>query len=60
MTGWLAGLIVAIVYGAIAGVLARQGTSKVRAGTPPVPEQALPSVKDDLRSTKQHVHEGWR
>jgi hypothetical protein len=40
MTGWLAGLIVAVSYGAIAGGLALQGKGKVKAGTPPVPEQA--------------------
>jgi hypothetical protein len=60
MTGWLAGLIVAVAYGAIAGVLALQGKSKVKAGTPPVPEQAVRSVKADLESTKQHVKEGRR
>jgi uncharacterized membrane protein YqjE len=60
VAGWLAGLIVAVVYGAIAGVLALQGKSKVNAGTPPVPEQAVQSVKDDLQSTKQHVKEGRR
>jgi hypothetical protein len=60
MTGWVAGLIVAIVYGAIAGVLALQGKSKVKAGTPPVPEQAVQSVKADLQSTKQHAQEGRR
>jgi Putative Actinobacterial Holin-X, holin superfamily III len=58
MTGWLAGLIVAVVYGAIAGVMALQGKSKVKAGTPPVPEQTVQSVKADLESTKQHVKEG--
>jgi hypothetical protein len=60
MTGRLAGLIVAVVYGAIAGGLALQGKSKVKAGTPPVPEQAVRSVKADLESTKQHVKEGRR
>jgi Putative Actinobacterial Holin-X, holin superfamily III len=60
MTGWLAGLIVAIVYGAVAGVLALQGKSKVKAGAPPVPEQSVQSVKADIESTKQHVKEGRR
>jgi uncharacterized membrane protein YqjE len=60
VTGWLAGLIVALIYGAIAGGLALQGKSKVKAGTPPVPEQAVRNVKADLESTKQHVKEGRR
>jgi uncharacterized membrane protein YqjE len=49
---WLAALIVAAVYGAIAGVLALQGKSKVRAGTPPVPEQAIDSTKEDVAWVK--------
>jgi len=60
MTGWLAGLIVAVVYGAIAGGLALQGKSNVKAGTPPVPEQLVQSMKADLASTKQHAREGRR
>lgn len=58
MTGWLAALIVATVYGAIAAVLALRGKSKVKAATPPMPEQTVQSVKADVESTKQHVKEG--
>jgi uncharacterized membrane protein YqjE len=58
MTGWLAALIVATVYGAIAGVLALRGKSKVKAATPPMPEQTVQSVKADVESTKQHAKEG--
>jgi Putative Actinobacterial Holin-X, holin superfamily III len=60
MTGWLAALIVATVYGAIAGVLALSGKSKVKAATPPMPEQTMQSVKADVESTKQHAKEGRR
>ena len=60
MTGWLAGAIVAVVYGSIAAVLALQGKTRVQAGTPPIPEHSVQSVKDDLQSTKQHVKEGRR
>ena len=58
VSGWVAGLIVAVAYGAIAGVLALQGKTKVKAGTPPLPEQSVQSVKADLQSTKQHIKEG--
>jgi Putative Actinobacterial Holin-X, holin superfamily III len=58
MTGWLAALIVTAVYGAIAGVLALTGKNKVQAGTPPVPEQTVDSVKEDVRSTKERAKEG--
>ena len=49
---WLAALIVTAVYGAVAGVLALQGKSKVQAATPPVPEEALDSTKEDVRWVK--------
>jgi uncharacterized membrane protein YqjE len=52
VSGWLAALIVAAVYGAIAGVLALSGKKQVAAATPPVPEQALDSTKEDVRWVK--------
>ena len=52
MTGWLAALIVAAAYGVIAGVLALMGKTKVQQATPPLPEQATDSVKEDVQWTK--------
>ena len=49
---WLAAVIVAVVYGAIAGVLALTGKNKVQAATPPLPEQAIDSTKEDVRWAK--------
>jgi uncharacterized membrane protein YqjE len=49
---WLAALIVAVVYAAIAGVLALRGRTQVRQATPPVPEQAVDSTKEDLEWVK--------
>ena len=60
MDGWLAALIVAVVYGAIAGVLALVGKNKVKEGVPPVPEQTVESVKEDVQWTKQRAKEGRR
>jgi Putative Actinobacterial Holin-X, holin superfamily III len=60
VAGWLAALIVALVYGAIAGVLALTGKSKVAEATPPVPEQATESVKEDVRWAKTHAQAGRR
>jgi hypothetical protein len=60
MDGWLAALIVAAAYGAIAGVLALIGKNKVQEGVPPVPEQTVDSVKEDVRWTKQRAKEGRR
>src|SRR5436190_9746538 len=49
---WLAALIVTVVYGAIAGVLALQGKNKVQEATPPVPERAVDSSKEDVEWVK--------
>jgi lipopolysaccharide export LptBFGC system permease protein LptF len=49
---WLAALIVTVVYAAVAGVLALVGKSRVEAGTPPVPEEAVESVKEDVEWAK--------
>jgi uncharacterized membrane protein YqjE len=48
MAPWLAALIVTVVYGAIAGVLALQGKNKVKEAGPPVPEAAVDSTKEDV------------
>jgi uncharacterized membrane protein YqjE len=55
---WLAALIVAVVYGAIAGVLALQGRNKVQEAGPPVPEQAKESVKEDVEWAKTRAKSG--
>ncbi|MEA2211372.1 MAG: hypothetical protein QOF83_1320 [Solirubrobacteraceae bacterium] len=58
MAGWLAALIVSVVYGAVAGVLALAGKNKVQAGVPPLPEQAVESTKEDVQWTRQRAKEG--
>lgn len=55
---WIAALIVAVVYGAIAGVLALRGKDRVQAATPPVPEQAVDSTKEDLEWVKTRAKSG--
>ena len=55
MVGWLAALIVAAVYAAIAAGLALTGKTKVEQATPPVPEQARDSVKEDVEWTKHRA-----
>ena len=52
MAGWLAALIVAAVYAAIAGGLALYGRSEARQAAPPVPQQATESVKEDVQWAK--------
>jgi hypothetical protein len=52
VAGWLAALIVGVVYAAIAGVLALIGKKKTQAGAPPVPERAISSTKEDVEWAK--------
>jgi hypothetical protein len=60
ITPWLAALVVAAVCGAIAGGLALAGKSKVSQATPPLPERATESVKEDVRLTKAKAEEARR
>jgi hypothetical protein len=55
VAGWLAALIVAAVYGLIAGVAALLGKRKVQEGSPPVPERAIDSTKEDVEWTKSRA-----
>jgi hypothetical protein len=58
MTAWVAALIVAVVYLAVAGILALFGKKKVESATPPLPEKAVASVKRDVEETKARAKEG--
>jgi len=60
LDAWLAALLVAAGYGAIAGVLALTGKKKVEEGTPPIPEQAIETTKADVEYTKQRTKEARR
>jgi membrane protein len=55
---WLAALIVSVVLGAIAGVLAVTGKKNVEAGSPPVPERAIDTTKQDIDTAKARAKEG--
>jgi len=58
MAPWLAALIVTVVYGAVAGVLALTGKKKVQEATPAMPEQTVETVKEDIAWTKQRAQAG--
>ena len=58
MDAWLAALIVTVAYGAIAGMLALVGKRRVESGTPPVPERAMDSTKQDVVHVKHSAKEG--
>jgi uncharacterized membrane protein YqjE len=55
MPAWLAALLVAVVYGVIALVVVKQGQAKMKAAGPPVPEQTIETVKEDVAWAKTQM-----
>jgi uncharacterized membrane protein YqjE len=51
---WLAALIVGVVLLAIAAVLGLLGKQKVQEAIPPVPEETVQNVKEDIAVMKEH------
>ena len=58
--GWLAALIVGVVYAGLAGALALMGRGKVQQATPPVPEQAVETTKEDVDMVRTRAKDGRR
>ena len=52
---WLAAVIVAVVYFAIAGIAALMGKNRVQKATPLAPQQAIDTTKADVEVTKARV-----
>ncbi len=52
---WLSALIVGVVLLLVAGVLGLVGRSRLQEATPPVPEQAVRGVQDDVAAVKNAV-----
>jgi hypothetical protein len=52
VANWLAALIVALVYAAIAGFLYVRGKEKVEDAGSPVPEQTVETLKEDVEWAK--------
>jgi uncharacterized membrane protein YqjE len=52
MEFWLAALIVTVLWGAVAAALALTGKTKVQEAAPPVPEETVDSVKEDMQWLK--------
>jgi uncharacterized membrane protein YqjE len=55
VAAWLAALIVAAVLLAVAATAALIGRRRLRAATPPVPEQTVDSVKTDVEEIKERA-----
>lgn len=60
MHAWLAALLVTIIYGAIAGVLALSGKKKIEEAAPLVPEQTVDTVKEDVQWAKTRIKSAGR
>ena len=60
MPVWLAALVVTVVYGAVAGVLAITGKKKLQEAAPLAPEQTAQTVKEDIEWVKTRAKSGLR
>ena len=60
VAAWLAALIVAVVYAAVAGALAMRGKERVQQATPPTPEQTVDTVKEDVEWAKSRTRSAAR
>ena len=52
LAGWLAALIVTALWGALAAVLGLRGRERVGEATPPLPEQTVDTLKEDVEWVK--------
>ncbi len=57
---WAAALTVTGLYGGAAALLARAGVERLRAASPPVPQEAVRSAKEDLGWIKRRVSSARR
>jgi Putative Actinobacterial Holin-X, holin superfamily III len=60
MPTWLAAVVVTVVYGAIAAVLVQIGRKQVQEAAPPVPEETIESVKEDVQWAKTRTRSATR
>jgi uncharacterized membrane protein YqjE len=57
---WLAALIVTLLWGLIGAVLAMRGRKELEHATPPVPEQTVETVKEDIQWAKTRTGSAGR
>jgi hypothetical protein len=60
IAAWLAAIIVGLLYVAVAAVLGLKGRDKIQAATPPVPEQTVDTVKEDVEWAKSRARSAQR
>jgi uncharacterized membrane protein YqjE len=57
---WLAALIVTLLWGLVGAVLAARGRKELQRATPPVPEQTVETVKEDIQWAKTQTGSAGR
>ena len=55
LAAWLSALIVGVVLLAVAGAAALMGKKQIEQATPPMPEQTVETVKDDVEHVKSRA-----
>jgi len=60
MPVWGSALVVTAVYALVAAVLAMAGRTRFAQGTPPVPEETVETVKEDVAWAKTRAQSGRR
>jgi putative superfamily III holin-X len=60
IAAWLAAIIVGLVYVGIAAVLGLQGRDRMQRATPPVPDQTVDTVKEDVEWAKTRARSAKR
>jgi hypothetical protein len=60
IAAWLAAILVGLVYVAVAAVLALRGRDRIQRATPPVPEQTVDTVKEDVEWAKTRARSAQR
>jgi uncharacterized membrane protein YqjE len=60
LPGWASALIVAGAWALIAAIAALVGRNRSRRATPPVPEETIETLKDDVRWAKERTRSGER
>jgi uncharacterized membrane protein YqjE len=56
LTPWIAALVVGVVLLIVAAVLALVGKRQVARATPPLPQEAIRSIKADVDAVKESAH----
>jgi len=55
MPVWVAALIITVVWAIVTAVLAQVGRARLKEATPPVPQQAIDSTKEDVQWAKTQL-----